>query len=149
MSALLYSPADLLSRLLVQRGQGGDPLASPLPLWPVYTNSEPAFPEELITVYDQQPRPDARDMTSGEHALHYGFEIRLRGGDQPTVFRRAEALRFWLLTKVQNMTITTPEATYLVPCVADVTLRGMGRDVPGSKRIRYAIAGVITLSTCP
>lgn len=149
MSALLYSPADLLSRLLVQQGQGGDPLVDPLPSWPVYTNSEPAFPEELITVYDQQPRPDARDMTSGEQALHHGFEIRLRGGSQPAVFRCAETLRFWLLTEVQNMVVTTPDATYLVPCVADVTLRGMGRDIPGSKRVRYAIAGVMTLRSCP
>jgi hypothetical protein len=70
----------VIQQVLIELGLGTDPDTDPGEAWPVYSGSEPGgqdAPDNCLTVYDTDPKPDGRSMLDGETWQHYGLQIRI------------------------------------------------------------------------
>src|SRR5688572_3973753 len=89
---LIYSPAEVIRKLLIDLGHGfASTTASPTD-WSAYVDGEPDVPDSCITVYDTEGRKSGRTMTDGEIQEHHGFQIRIRAARHSSGYRKARAI---------------------------------------------------------
>lgn len=145
MPALLHSPADIISRLLVTKGQGVAPIVgSPTP-WQVYVSGEPPTPDQCLTVYDTTSQDDGRSMLTGETWQHYGFQVRIRALDHPTGYVKAEAIHTALDEAVYDEFVTIDGTTYNVHSVSATNLLCLGKEASSSGRRLFTVNGLSSI----
>lgn len=143
-SSLRHSPANILRWLLIQLGQGTDPLSNTT--WPTYYDTEASSPDEVLTCYDTAPVTDSRSQNSGETSYHYGFMIRVRSREQPGGYAKAVAIADALERNVRGRTVTIDTFSYCVECITGVSILRVGKDAPATKRSINTINGMIVLA---
>ncbi len=142
---LLHSPADVLATLLVTLGAATDPEAATLGDWPVYVDSEPPTPDDVLTVYDTTARTFGRSMIDGETLLHEGVQVRVRATDHTTGLIKARAIRQKLDEVVHLNNVTVDGTDYLVWSVDTTSLLKLGKETPTSKRSLFTINGTCSI----
>lgn len=142
----LHDVEDVIQQLLIDLGLATDPsswasggVGNP---WPVFAGSEPTLPDNVVTVKTTTPRPDGRSMLDGEVWVHWGFQVRIRGIDQPTAFVKAEAIRVRLNEGVDGALVTLAGHQYRVSCVSGTNNIRLGTEVPKSKRHLRTVNGL-------
>lgn len=148
-NTILHTPADVARWLLVLKGAGTSPLASPLGSWPVYALSEPDVPDDVVTTYDTQGVDHGRFMVGGALQGLYGFQVRVRSARPVAGWRKADEIQTLLAESVYQDTVTVAAveslsaATYLVHCVSGIgDVLNLGY-APGSKRRLYTINALL------
>lgn len=143
--ALTHSPADILRRLIVEMGLGGDPDVLPLPAWPAYVAGEPNVPDACLTLYDTTPVRDGRTLPDGETLSHYGVQIRIRSVDHPAGWAKASTIRKALDEDLDGAVLTIAGKMYVVYCVAATQILALGKDQPNSKRNLFTLNLTVAL----
>ncbi len=144
----LHDVQDVVQQLLIDLGLGTDPASwaggGVGSAWPVFSDSEPNLPDNCITVKTTSPRVDGRSMLDGEVWKHDGFQVRVRGIDEPTAMTKAEAIRVALNERVYQavVSLTSPTATYAVPCINGTNNIRLGTETPKSKRHIRVVNGL-------
>lgn len=150
--ALAHGPADVARWALVAKGAGSDPddtdpdTGKPVGAWPIYASGEPPSPDNCLTLTDTAARSDGASMTDGEEYLHWGVQIRVRAGDYPTGFAKAEALRVLLNEGVYDYTVAIGSARYLIHCFSNTNLLRMGKEAGASKRDVFTVNAMLVVT---
>ena len=87
---MTHSPAEVIARLLQDTGIGTDP--SDNGEWPIYTDSSPNTPDNLIAIQDGGGRLQGRSMITGEKYEQKGITVLVRGATSPQSFTKAMAV---------------------------------------------------------
>lgn len=153
-SSLTDSQADVVRRLLIDRGHGTDPEDDPGDEWPVYAKKEPADPDERVTVFNTAGVGAGRQQPTGELAGHLGFSLRFVAASWAAGWAKANAVRADFSTGgdggVRNATVVVengvaPARVYAVQSVSRLSeIRDSGPE-PTSKRNVFVIDGLITV----
>lgn len=129
---LEYSPADVLRYWLVAEGYGSSP---PSLDWPVFATSEPTAPDNCITTYDTGGEDQGRFYADGSRAELYGVQVRVRGKDHNTAFRKAKAIARALDTAVYDDYVAADSTRYLITSAKRTSnVLPIGYDAPTGKR---------------
>ena len=145
-SQLAHTPADVIAQLLVDGGQGSDPLVLPLGDWPIYVESEPDSPDSVLTVYTTTGIDDGRTMPDGELQQHYGFQVRIRSRTAKEGYTKAAAIRAFLSEVVKDNRVSLDLSDYLVLCVSKIgQIMRLGKDTPTTKRSLYTLNATLPL----
>jgi hypothetical protein len=120
---LTHSPADVLSRILIDLNLGTDPAAGGE--WPVYVGDEPApapggVPDELITVSDTTGVNDGRSMPTGERFERHGVQVKLRARRHDTGWERMDRICHAINEDILRRDVTIDGHAYLVQTVGGV-----------------------------
>lgn len=141
MGPLAHSPADILATLLVRLGLGGAVGEA----WPVYVSSEPASPDNVLTVYDTAGRSFDSSMVTGRRWALHGFQVRVRSATPAPGYVKACAVAVALDEQINAAGVTLEGVTY---CVADVDrttdVIPLGKE-PESKRSLFTVNGLALL----
>lgn len=132
-NTLLHTPADVVRHLIVNLGLGTLPSLDSD--WPVGVSQEPALPDNCLTVFDagESGAQDERTMDGGM-AERYPFQVRARGVDDRTAWRKLDSIRTALAAVYQQGVSISP-STYSVQAVVKIgTILSLGKDVQTSKR---------------
>lgn len=146
MSDLLdHSPADILRKLFIIKGYGGDPATSPLPGWPVYASGEPSEPDAAITIYDTTGRVLGRDFT-GWNTTHHGIQIRIRASAHTSGYLKANAIAVAMDRGFFQANVTIGSANYKVETFTRTSdILPLGKESAPSKRRIFTINGTLVL----
>lgn len=80
--SLAHSPADVVRRLLINRGMGEQSTPVDPPRWSVYAHREPDRPDDCITVYDTAGTTGDRNNVDNERDERQGINLKIRCVDQ-------------------------------------------------------------------
>lgn len=141
---LLHQPSFIVRRVLIDLGFGTNPSANLA--WPMFDNSEPDSPDNVITIYDTSGKKSGRVMFSGETDLHHGIQIRVRGADAIVGYTKAMAIANGVDVTVYREVITIDSTEYIVQEISrtsDVLV--LGKETPKSKRSLFTINAVVSL----
>lgn len=144
MAALTHPPARVVAQLLVDLGVasavGGDSR------WAAYVNSEPASPDEVLTVYDSDGPTFGVLQTSGEVTGYAGVQVRVRAGDYAAGYARAAGLAD-ALGRVAGAAVAVDDARYRVGGVGGLdNVNRLGTDKPSSARHLFTVNGTVDLT---
>lgn len=138
-----HSVADITSVLLkdlslgVLRGTAGN--------WPISTNSEENKPDDVITIYDTEPIYHGRAQYTGDKLSHPGIQIRVRGRDQRTAYRKAKAIAVKIDREVNHETVEVDSNTYCVQSISRQTsIKYLGKE-DGSQRHIFTMDALVTI----
>lgn len=148
------SPARIVAQLLVdlgvcgqvyssgRDGYSGDP-------WPVAVKSEPARPDDVLTVYNTDPLSSDRVMGDNAAQLspHSGIQVRVRSRTEPDGWDRAARL-INAMNDVYRRTVTVPgHDPVTVHCFTNVPDEptSLGLDKPASARHLYTVNAFLVL----
>lgn len=141
---LMHSPAEILRKLLLDRGLGTD--GASRSAWPVFTRNEPPAPDDCITLYDTQGTSDGRAHVDGTQFQHYGFQLRVRSGQDRDGWQKSSLVRDLFNRQVHNAVVVMADDTrYVVYAVTRV-----GQVVPigkeeSSKRNLFTLNGTVSV----
>lgn len=138
---LNHSPADVVSILLIDLEVGENPDLVERPSWPVFTRSEPALPDEVITVYDTVGMSQGRLMVDGELVDYYGIQVRLRARTDDAGWLKMDEVRTALSKGVYQTTVVIGSSEYLVHC-----LHGFSQILPNGKEVGTSERSIFTLN---
>lgn len=138
---LQHGAARVVQAVLVAKGWGTDPLASPLGGWPVYARTEPDRPDSLIVVTGTGGGPGPRLMTTGEARNNPGFAVLVRSSDDDAGERKADEIFTGLTTDLYMFRVTVDGTDYLVQCVVSVGAVVPAGSPPGSRRRLFTLGG--------
>jgi len=136
--SLAHSPADVIRWLLVQLGVGTDPTLATLGAWPVYDDSEPDQPDDVLTVYDTAPRVHGRTHPDGETQQHYGVQVRVRAATKTQAWAKANGVATAFDNQYQDV-VRVGSVDYEVHAVHHGGVIRLGKTVPTSKRSVYTV----------
>ena len=141
--ALTHSPADVVSRLLVDLGVGTDPADGSA--WPIFAAGEPSLPDNVITVFDTVGRQQGRTHFDGETQEHHGIQIRVRSSTHLVGFTKARAIAVVIDGQYQSQ-VVIGAISYVVHAITrsgDVNI--LGKEVPATKRNLFTINALVSL----
>ena len=122
---LPHSPADIVRRALIARGDASDP---PAVTWPLYANREPTYPDNCLTLYDTQGFDNGRIMVSGERMERRGLQLRIRSETAKVGYIKASALRN-AFSAIYDASVTIEGTNYRVHAVSvSNNILYLGRD---------------------
>lgn len=133
---MVNAPADIVRQLLVDAGY----------TWPITYDSELDRPDDVITVYDTQPRVDSDNMQDPD--LHYGIQVRIRSADTGVGRDKSESIRA-TLNAVNRQSVTVDANLYTVNAFSQVMVLKLGKDGATTRRSLYVVncvASIIGLS---
>jgi hypothetical protein len=146
--ALTHSPADIISRVLIELNLGSDP--GDALAWPVYVAEEPmpsaVVPDELIVVTDTTGTNDGRAMPTGERQEHHGIQVKVRARIHPTGWERAELICEAMNEQILRRVVTVDASVYLVQCVAGVRKVHEFKRDPKSELRYYSLNGLVSVT---
>lgn len=145
MPTLDHSPAEVIARLLVERGLGTDP--DVYGTWPIYDSSEPDLPDQLVTVLDIAGSDDGVDMTSGDHWEHYGVRVFIRARTFSVGYPKAQAIAAQLDGEDgDDAVVDVGSKRYHVKSVHRITeVIPLGKETTVSRRDRFQMDARITI----
>lgn len=150
ITGIVHSPARIVSRLLVDLGLGAEPVnsAAAAPVtWPVYTDSEPTTPDNLIVVTDTAGTDDGRAMVTGESMGHDGIQVRVRAVDHATGWTKIDSILNTLAQEVERTAVTIGATVYLVHCLAKFgPILALGKGRPGSALSKFSFNCVVAIT---
>lgn len=143
---LTHSPADIVSRLLIQLGLGTEPPVAPaLPgLWPVYTANEPDSPDNCITVYDTAGIAGPRTNPDGERSEYEGIQVRIRGATYPAGWAKAKSIAVALDETILEEYLSFESSAYLIHHLVRNNVLSLGNP-PDSNRYLFSINAVLSV----
>lgn len=165
-NVLNHSPAVIVAQLLVDLGlavapsyavgQDGIVSYSGQP-WPAFSTSEPDFPDEVVTVYDQLGTNSGRFQFSGALQEFYGLQARIRSLDHDGGWIKADSIRrAWAAAPgqpapfVYDRTVTVLGSVYLVSCFSNVKeVMILGKDSPDTKRSLFTVNAQARIDVFP
>jgi hypothetical protein len=128
---------------LIQLGEGTDPAAGSS--WPVFCSSEPASPDNALTVYDTQGTDDGRSMIDGDLFGHYGVQLKVRSRDHATGWAKADAVQK-AMAALYQLTVSIGSARYLVHCFARIgDVLALGQESPTSTRRMFTVNAIVSI----
>jgi hypothetical protein len=142
-----HSPADILRWLLVALNVGVSPAAYEADTtleWPIYNDTEPATPDNVITTYDTTAGDDGRSMVTGLTYQHYGVQVRVRSalvGGWPKIKR----IQTVLDQQVLDSMVTIGSSVYLVHSVDTANPLRLGKEVPNSARRLFTLNCLVSV----
>lgn len=129
-----HSQADLVRWLIIDLGEGSDPLDSLA--WPVSATMEPHTPDNCITVYDTEGFNTGRDLVSGRILEKPGIQVRLRSVDHKTGYVKMMALRRALSEGWRNRLVTVDTTTYLIYSLVKFSpIASLGKESSSGRRL--------------
>lgn len=141
---LIHSPADIIRYLLISQGKGSEP-SDDLD-WPMFTSSEPTIPDNCITTYDTSGVLQGRIQYSGEMVEHYGFQIRVRGSDHNTAWRKMNDIKTQMDQGVRLDTVNINSSIYLVEAITrSGGILALGKESPTSQRLVFTLNAIVAL----
>lgn len=141
--AVDHSPADIIRWLLISQGRGTDPGDSDD--WPIFSSSEPSIPDNCVTTYDTSGVLQGRIQYSGEMSEHFGFQIRVRGKDHVTAWRKANELKTHLDQGVLLDTVNINSSIYLVEAITrSGGILALGKET-NSQRLVFTLNATVAL----
>ena len=112
--------------------------------WPVFTDVEPATPDNCITVFDTMGMDQGTEMNTGAIFGPVGVQIRIRSKDKPTGWTRADRIYAWMCREVYQATVSIGANRYEVHCFADIgNVLSLGLDSPNTKRSLHTVNGQV------
>lgn len=149
----LHSPAHIIQQLLINKGEGSDPLNNPTGPWLTRYSSEVSAPDEVMTVYDTEPQEDGQDMWRGRTQQHFGIMVRIRGEDESSAFAKAASVRTCFAEECYQDKVTllnptgTGLTTYLVWAVVKPKINGpLGGNVPPTRRNVFTLNALTAIT---
>ena len=133
---LTHSPAQIIRKLLLDQG-----LASSSGDWQCFYGKEPNSPDNVLSVFGTAGKGFGSAMVNGELMGHEGFQIRVRGKDYRTAFRRADKIQTELAEVVYQQVVTIEEDSviyqYLIAAIGGVgdVLDNGADDTPASRHV--------------
>jgi hypothetical protein len=140
---LLHSPACILQAILVARGLGASP---PNLIWPIYIDSQPDLPDNLISVLNEIGKDYGRVQINGERLEHHGVTVSVRAGLSPLGYSKARQIAIVLDSSIYFDEVSIESSSYLVYAVtrtSDVVYRG--KESETSKRGIHSMTAVLAL----
>ena len=142
-----HTPAEISRQLLVDLSLGT--LPSEEASWPIHVHTEPATPDNCMTVYDTTGSDDGREMVSGEMQGHFGIQLRVRAESAQLAWAKAFAATEVMAENVLRSQVSVTEdsvtETYIVQCFARISDPiSLGRD-PSSSRYLVTVNAVVSL----
>lgn len=147
MNTLAHSPAEVLRAVLVGIGQGTQPPTPPAAAsaWPVYASSEPAAPDNVVTVYDTAGVDDGRSMIDGELFQHYGVQVRVRATTHAAGWAKADAIRRALALECKLRGATVAGSSYVLTASRIGQVLALGRETPESQRRLFTVNALLVV----
>ena len=153
------SPAVIVARLLQDLGlaavpayavaQDGSVTYSGQP-WPSFSTSEPDFPDECVTVYDQQGIDSGRFQYSGKLQSFYGIQVRVRSLTHDSGWSKADAIRKAMAESVYERTVTLGSNVYVVGNFNNLKqVLSLGKDAPDTKRSLFTVNATALINMIP
>ena len=133
---LTHSPAQIIRKLLLDQG-----LAASSGDWQCFYGKEPNSPDNVISVFGTAGKGFGYAMVNGESMGHDGFQVRVRGKDYKTAFRRADAIATELTETVYQQIVTIVEDSvtyqYLIAAIGSIgdVLDNGADDTPASRHV--------------
>lgn len=143
---LLAPPAQILAQALIDLGLASNPLDQEP--WPVYIQTLPPTPDELLSVSDTAGTFGGRYMATGEMVEFPGVQIRVR--TPPTEYlrgwRKARELRE-ALPRIRRRSVTVDGFTLtLISVTLTAPVAVMGQDPDTQRRQNFSLNARVTLS---
>lgn len=138
---LNHSPADILSRVLIDLTLGKNPPATP---WPVYVGVEAANPDAVITVFDTTGVTGPFTWVDNDRSIMHGYQVRVRAATHPVGYLKTNQIAE-ALDAVNDVSVTIDGYVYLVECAprtGDVMVLGLD---PNTKRNLFTVNGTMTV----
>lgn len=141
------SPAEVLTQLLVDIGQGSETLTAD---WACHVSKEPTTPDKVITCYNTAPFMQGRFAKGGQVQQKFGVQIRLRSPTDPVGWAKASTIQKALtepaVSSVYDKVVTVGAHTYLVHSVSVISgPLSIGDESPTSTRRLFTINVAIPL----
>jgi hypothetical protein len=96
-------------------------------------------------VYNSSAKRADRRHDTGEFRQMPGFQVRVRGEDQPTALRKCEEIRTALSGQVNRVTVTVDTDLFHVHCVSQLgEVLDIGAETPESRRYIATLNGVLS-----
>jgi hypothetical protein len=144
----IASAADVVRYLLITKGYGSDPDASPVRSWPIYVASEPDgedVQDDVITIYDTTGKLGPRNSPEGTRSSHPGIQVRVRASTHPIGFAKARAIATALDKECTQQSIDVGADTYIVNAVTRTTeVIPLGKDATTGKRSVFTLNGLVS-----
>jgi hypothetical protein len=135
-----HSPADILRYALASRGVGSNPVTAPNQDWPIYANSEPDLPDNVITVYDTDGDNSGRTMVDGVMQGWDGVQVRVRSMSPRVGREKADEVARVLAEGIYRDAVTIEGVNYLLQNLSKVSnVLPLQRDTPNTKRSLFTI----------
>lgn len=145
MPDMLHSAADITRWLLVNNGQLGNPNTAGVE-WPCYATTEPAKPDNCVTVYDTGARVHGRTMTDGELQEHHAVMLQVRAKDHQTGKAKISALRTYLSKNVVLAGVVINGTAYLIQSYSKIgEVMALGREVGTSARVVFTLNCTVSI----
>jgi hypothetical protein len=140
-----HSPADII-RSLLSNISGIGSLPSAEIDWPISCSLELPNPDNTITVFDTQGTDDGYHQTNGEVQGMNGIQIRIRGTDHQTGWRKSNQVYNTLSKGVYQVYVVIDEIYYLVHSVTITSdILPLGEEAPKSRRQIFTINAVASI----
>lgn len=128
-----HSGADILAAYLIANGVVSNPTAGRA--WPIFINTLPENPDEVVNANDTTGTMDGRSMRTGKTVEHPGIQVVVRG----RTYRAAVKLGHQILSiidQINNAIVTVQGKTYKVYSLRRMTsLIGVGKEEGGSREL--------------
>lgn len=85
--------------------------------WPITVNGEASSPNNVITVYDTEARPDGRVM-QGDVLSHPAIQVRVRAQTQSIAHAKAKSIAYKFDKVVYHNTVTIDANSYCVHSIS-------------------------------
>lgn len=143
---LVHSPADVVRRVMIAMGLGVSPANGSTTNWPIYAESEPDRPDNVITVYNTSGRSFGSTQPDGEQQEHHGIQVRVRSITPEAGWTKANALAIALDEDLYQETVTIDGSTYTLHSVDRTgSVLPLGRNTPTDKRSLFTINAMAVL----
>jgi hypothetical protein len=138
-----HTTAHVIAVLLKDLGLGV--LRGTAGMWPISVNSEESSPDEVITVFDTEARPDGRSQ-HGQVLTHQAVQIRIRGRDQRTAYVKAKAIAKKLDENVYHDTVAITPNSYCIQSFSRAAgIAYLGKESDTSQRRIFVLNGYVTI----
>lgn len=148
VTTLTHSPAQILQNALVSLGLGTLAPTSGYAStsWPVYSSAEPDRPDAVITVKNTSGIQQGRSMIDGRLFQTYGIQIRVRHGDEPTGWTKADQIRGTLAQSLYQLPVTISSSNYLIHAIVGIgPVLPIGKELPSSKRSLFTVNALMSV----
>lgn len=145
--SLVHSPAQILRKLLIDLGLGSMPDPTTTIIWPIFAESMPSSPDNLICTYTTQGVLQGSSMVDGEVQESYGFMIKVSTAVDRDGWSMASLIVNKIDKEVNRTTVIIDAFSYLVHSMRRTSsILNLGKGVPANKQNAYTINGTMTIT---